>query len=551
MLDKILLPSTEKLRLDEYHIEEDSLILSISSTLSHACCPKCGNASYRVHSQYQRSLMDLPCAGRSVWLEWTVRRFFCDEPNCPQLTFTEQLPEIGFRYARQTKRLLEQKRNIAFEVSGEVGQRLSGKLEMPMSGDQALRLVRNSPEKTDCSPKVLGVDDWAYRKGQVYGTILVDLEMHQVIDLLPDREAETLATWLKEHPEVELVSRDRSQQYIQGIKQGAPQAKQVADRFHLLQNLGDVLKKVFDGCSQELRQAQKQITNALVEKSKSVTNATMVSEPSPPNDDVTPSPGKQTPDSHQRTSYTQERFSEVKKLQDQGLGQREMARQLHLSRATVKRYCLLDALPAKSRGSSTTSKTVPFMAYLAKRWQEGCHSRQKLFQEIQEQGFQGSYSSLWRALNQFPDDRPPGSGLLPQSSFLLSPRQASWLLMIQPEKFKPDQEIAYQVFCQVSQTATELSGLAREFCEMVRGKTSEGLDVWLSQAGHCKIPEIERFANGLRGDYDAVKAALSLCWSNGQTEGQVHRLKLIKRQMYGRASFDLLRRKVIGLLDTS
>lgn len=175
----------------------------------------------------------------------------------------------------------------------------------------------------------------------------------------------------------------------------------------------------------------------------------------------------------------------------------------------MKKYLLLKEFPTKSRGSSTVSKAAPFMPYLTKRWQEGCHSRLILFQEIQDQGFRGSYSSLWRALNQFTDQRSPDRGSMSQSRFLLSPRQAAWLLMMRPEKLKPDQKIAYPVFCQTSQTAGKLSGLVRQFCEMVRNKTPENLDAWLSQAGHCAVPEFERFATSLRSDYDVVKAALS------------------------------------------
>lgn len=326
MLDKILLPDSGELRLDEYCIDEDRLMLKISSTSLFAACPKCGIQSDRVHSQYQRLLRDLPCGGRSVWLEWQVRRFFCDEPRCLQVTFTEQLPEIAGRNARQTKRLIEQKRHIAFEVSGEAGRRLSGKLAMPMSGDQALMLVRSSQEKEENHSQVIGVDDWAYRKGQVYGTILVDLERRCVIDLLPDRDAETLATWLKKHPEIEIVSRDRSQQYIQGIRQGALQAKQVADRFHLLQNLGDVLKKTFDGCTQELRQAKKKIANALMETGETAQSGTQACTSLSSREEGSQNPEKQQPNPDQRNTFAQERFWGVKKLQAQGLSQREIAR---------------------------------------------------------------------------------------------------------------------------------------------------------------------------------------------------------------------------------
>src|SRR5581483_7790838 len=234
----IFLPSAS-LRLEQFTITEEGIRLQVSLTAQSASCPDCQNDSARVHSRYQRTLKDLPASGLSVHLKLNVRRFFCDNPACSRKTFAEAVPEVAERSARKTLRLIETLRELGFALGGEQGAYIAAVLQMACSADTFLRLLRRSTLTAHPTPTHLGVDDWAFRRNVSYGTILVDLQDHQVVDLLPDRSATSLESWLKSHPGVQLISRDRSGDYATGASKGAPEAVQVADRFHVQKNLAE------------------------------------------------------------------------------------------------------------------------------------------------------------------------------------------------------------------------------------------------------------------------------------------------------------------------
>ena len=207
-----------------------------------AACPLCGRRSRRVHSRYWRTLADRPWNGRPVVLRLLVRRFRCGNTDCPRRIFTERLPELVAPQARRTMRLGQDQQEVGFAVGARPGARLAGRLGMPLSARTLLRLLHTAPCPERPNPRVLGMDEWAWRRGRRYGTILVDLERSQPVDLLPDRDADSVARWLRAHPGVEVVSRDRSRLYADGIGRGAPGAKQVVDRWHVLRNLGETLE---------------------------------------------------------------------------------------------------------------------------------------------------------------------------------------------------------------------------------------------------------------------------------------------------------------------
>lgn len=233
------------LHLEELPITEEGITLLASLTTERGICPDCQTPSIRVHSRYQRRLQDLPSSGLSVQMRLQVRRFFCDNPMCSRKTFAEAPSDLAGRSARKTVRLIDTLKQLGFALGGEQGARIASVLKIDCSADTFLRLIRKTSLTTHATPTHLGVDDWAFHRNVSYGTILVDLQDHHVIDLLPDRAATTLETWLVAHPGVQLMSRDRAGEYATGARKGAPDAVQVADRFHMQKNLGEAVERIF------------------------------------------------------------------------------------------------------------------------------------------------------------------------------------------------------------------------------------------------------------------------------------------------------------------
>jgi transposase len=228
------LPLPDGIVIASVHPTASRLVVQVACCHSSATCPLCQQPSERVHGAYVRTVADLPCGGRHVILSLTVRKFVCGISTCPRQIFTERLPDLVQSYARMTNRLREALQALGFATCGEMSERVAPKLGMQVSGPTLLRHMRTVCIPPPASVRVLGIDDWAWKKGQTYGTILVDLEKRIPIELLPDRSTETVAAWLREHPEVDIVSRDRGGEYAAAAKKGAPQAQQIADRFHLL-----------------------------------------------------------------------------------------------------------------------------------------------------------------------------------------------------------------------------------------------------------------------------------------------------------------------------
>ena len=246
MLPLELLGAPEGSCLVRACLDVENLTVHLATTAPTAACPRCGSDTRRVHSRYTRRLDDLPCLGRRVRLQLAVRRFVCPQSDCPRRIFAERLPGFAAPWARTTDRLRQTQTDIGSSLGGEAGSRLAARMAMTTSPDTLLRRVKRLKNEPAGPPRVVGIDDWAWRKGQRYGTIVVDLERSDVIDLLPDRDAETVAAWLKAHPGVEVVSRDRSATYAQAATEGASQAEQVADRWHLLKNLREAVERVLE-----------------------------------------------------------------------------------------------------------------------------------------------------------------------------------------------------------------------------------------------------------------------------------------------------------------
>jgi transposase len=379
---------------------------------------------------------------------------------------------------------------------------------------------------------VLGVDDFAFRRGCTYGTILVDLERRQPIDLLPDRTAETLTEWLKAHPEIETISRDRSAAYADAARTGTPQAAQVADRWHLLKNLGELVERFFVRHHKLLTRAAA-IVRAEYTAQQAEVDLPVGAQANGLSDYEKPVPARR-----------QKLFDSIKELQARGQSIRRIARELQIARNTVRRYIHCETAPPHSAGAGRPSSVLPYAAYLQQRWRAGEHNAFRLWQQIKAQGFSGEVDAVQRFVREW-RKTSVGKEPCPVTSRGLSPRQAAKLLL-RPDNAGSEWERTYLAkLCEVSPQVGVIQHLGLDFQQMVKERRADLFDDWLKRVAASGIEELQHWADGLLSDEAAVRNALSSQWSNGQVEGQVNRLKTIKRQMYGRAKFDLLRARVL------
>ena len=547
MLTEVLLPKSATLCLEEVVIGSNMIVLHVSSGQTEACCPGCTHRSKRVHSHYTRTIVDLPWAEWPVYLKVVVQRFFCDNPACHYKTFAESFADMVARYARRTLRLATRQQQTAYALGGEAGAKLAPHLTMSTSGDTLLRLIRKAAPVEAKSPRVLGVDDWAWSKGHRYGTILVDLERHRPIDLLADRSAESLAAWLQAHPGIEIVCRDRAKAYIDGITQGAPQAQQVADRWHLLQNLREALERLLDQHSACLYAAANEPAVPILEPAPSLqANETPPLSSSP---SLTQAQQKRQATRARRLA----RYQAMLELQQQGLSRRAIAGQLGLGSRTIQRYLDAGTFPEMAQRRKSRSILDQYLPYLRQRWGAGEYNASQLFREIKSQGYSGGSGmvSLWAAQQrgQPKRSRPTKTEPKPPKPIVQRPWSAGyavWLLLKDPELLPTEKKAALERMLQASPDVQRAYNFAQAFGRIVRERLSKALTPWLEAVTQSGLAPLKTFATGLERDKTAVLAALSLPWNNGQTEGQVNRLKLIKRQMYGRAKFDLLRLRVLA-----
>lgn len=539
----LLLPDPWAIRCHQIRIEPDRVTIEVGTVALAVPCPLCHRPSGRVHSRYRRNLGDLPWQGCVVRWRLEVRKFFCDNADCRRHIFTERLPKVAAAYARNTVRLDAALTEIAFTGGGEAGSRLAGRLGMPISPDTLLRCIRRAPTPAEAMPQFIGVDDWAVRRGQRYGTILCDLESHRPIDLLDDREAKSVADWLVLHPEIRVITRDRASFYIQGASAGAPQAMQVADRFHLMQNLREAMTRVLERRYSHVVAAAQEATAAY---------PAMIAEPAqiaPPNQPRVCRLLRRTTLREVRHGHRAERYEKVIELHKQGISDRAIAKQMGIHRETVARYVKAGQLPERTP-RLYASRTDPYTAYLLRRWNEGCHNAAQLHRELSNQGGTVSYCSVRRRVARW--DRhcigncPGGALSKPQKAAPLSTKRLAWSLLSERDEWNDRRRVLIEALFQRCPEVATAWSLACRFVSMLRQRRGERLDDWIQCAWNQSAPrELRMFATGLQSDYAAVRAALTTDWSNGQVEGQVNRLKLIKRQMYGRAKFDLLRKRVL------
>ena len=501
-----------------------------------------------MHSRYIRRIADEPIGGRPVTILLQVRRFRCTRRPCPRRTFAEQAPRLAARAGRRTVPLDGVLLDVGVTIGGRPGARFAARRGIRTSRTTLVRLVRAVPEPTVIAPAVLGVDDFALRRGPRYGTILVDLLTHRPIDLLADRTAETFAAWLLVHGRPRVICRDRGGAYADGARQGAPDAVQVADRFHLLRNSSDVLERVLARHPTALRASVVPDTRdgTASEAPAGCTAAVVVTgserlEASQP----TPDP---------RRERRRVRYEEVVALARQGWAVRAIGRELSLSRATVTTYLRAGAFPEWAPRRTRLSAGTDHAAHLQARWAAGCRDATVLGRELRACGFTGSQRTVeravatWRVGPRRRQSAPPvdgGTQPAPDRLRPPSPRQAVWLLLRPEAALTAAQRTMRDRLRAAAPVVAATLALLDAFRGMVQTREGSTLAPWFTAAEACGVPEIRSFAASLRRDEAAVAAGLTLPWSSGAVEGHANRTKLIKRQMYGRATFALLRRRVL------
>ncbi|MCM2425093.1 ISL3 family transposase [Streptomyces sp. RKAG337] len=485
-------------------------------------CPDCVVPSGRVHSTYERCLADSSVGGQPVFIELTVRRLYCENAACTRRTFAEQVGGLTVRYGRRTPLFRGVLEAVAVALAGRCGTRFAEVLHGFVSRTTLLRMVMDLPDPDWTMPKVLGVDDFATRRGQHYGTVLIDCETGQPLDLLPGRDAETLASWLRDHPGAEIICRDRAGSYADGARTGAPHAVQVADAFHLWQNLGTAVERCVrrhNSCLQP--------TEAESDGATSLSFA------------GTASAAKEMSPIEVRF---RDRHAAVHSLLDQGHGIREIARELHLGGNTVRRAARARTPEQMLNGrhQPRISQLDPFKSHLDKRWDQGFTNAIRLHAELQKLGYQGNYQTISDYLRPRRRQRIRVVGPAPPGV-----RQATGWLMRHPDRLRDKERVQLVEILARCPELTAADRLVRSFAEILTNRSGQHLKDWVIAAHAADLPGLHSFANGLEKDWDAVVQGLTTRWNSGPVEGRVNHIKMIKRQMFGRAQLPLLRKRVL------
>lgn len=540
---QFLLPGAAFLTLESIAHDGDRVSVAARSHHSVVACPSCQATTSKIHSRYRRTFDDLPMAGISVRIQLQVRKFFCTNKECSQRIFCERLPEVvdrnGFRSSRFNQALAE----IGFSLGGRAGSRLAIRLGIQTQKDSILRRMRLIAAKPSATPqvRVLGVDDWALKKGQHYATILVDLEKQRPVDLLLGREAAPLEQWLKNHSEIEVIARDRAGAYAEGARKGAPQAEQVADRWHVLKNANEAFERL-------IQRQQKTIVEAVAR--------IPANEPVSTSQEVIPKVVEETPTEYMRSRAAKERrqtfhahrkteYEKVQELKGQGFTIIQIKKHLGWGYSKVAGFFAAAEYPSIRRRSGR-SCLDPFSSYLAQRWESGCRNARDLYREICAKGYRGSEVTVRRHVQQWRKQDVKTLPPAPKKLVVPAPRSSVWLLLKTESVMTDTERQLREAIENASPEIKQGLDLVQSFRNAIKTRDEISLSAWIDRTSNCGLPEFENFVTVLRRDEKAVRAAASSPWSNGQTEGQVNRLKVLKRQMYGRANFDLLRARVLN-----
>ena len=387
MSAKLLLAPLPEIRILKAIKGKDAVVVTAASSGARRC-PDCGTASSSRKGGYVRQLQDLPVQGMPVRLEVQMTRWRCRNDQCERHSFVEGLEKSAPSYARRTRRVNELARVLGHATGGLAAERLLFRLGIPQSDDTVLRTVkRDAANRRKPALRVAGIDDWSWQQGRSYGTIVVDLERREVVDVLGERSAESTAQWLQHHPEVEIVSRDRCGLYARGARQGAPQARQVADRFHLLQNLRETIERQLSrGYSQASVLAGNEIPSTNIEATPEIN-----------------SHGRQPEllkhrllDRQGRRKIWLGQFDQMKVLQRAGKSLGDIVKETGLNFRTVAKWALWDELPERRRMSPKSTTPRKYESYLAQRWAEGFRTARHLSRRLRDEAV---FATLSRSLS--------------------------------------------------------------------------------------------------------------------------------------------------------
>lgn len=499
------------LAVDHQEFVDGVLIVTASARASSAACPSCDRVSHWVHSRYHRRLDDLPLGGHAVQLRLATRRFRCDERGCRRRIFAERFGTSVSEPARRTARMEGIVHHLGLALGGRPGAVFAARLMLPVSNDTLVGVVRRRAHSRTAPLTVVGVDDWAFRRNHRYGTIICDLKRRRIVNLLPDREIATVAAWLAAHSGIRVVSRDRGGGYGEAAARALPDTIQVADRWHLMENASSIFLEAVAKSMKPIRTA----LGATVVDPKLLTCA----------------------ERHQYEGYLrrEETNAIVAGLAANGASIKEIVRRTGRSRKLIR---LIVRSERTDIFRTRQGSLYPHLPFLDAQWGAACRNGAELWRRLRALGFSKSTCvvSEWATRRRRSERMTSAQLRKPPSA-----RTIARLMTLKRDHLTKAENLTVAAIEQSAPALAEAQTLVDRFQSIVRRKAVDDLDTWLQDAGSSLIAS---FARGIARDLAAVRAAVTAPWSNGQTEG--HRLKLVKRQTYGRAKLDLLEARLIG-----
>ena len=538
-LDRILARAGK--RIVHTNEQGDSITVEASSTVRTAPCPVCHRWSNRRHGRYVRRLEERPMLERRVVLSIEMHRFKCPSGACPRRTFAESIGTLAGRHQRRTRSHSRALHALGHALGGEAAARLAVELGLGTSADTVLRELRRSAvTRRKPAPRVVGIDDWAIAKGHRYGTMVVDLERREPIEVFAGRESTTVTAWLQHHPSIKIIARDGAGAYSEAAEVALPGATQVSDRWHLLCNLRDNAERMLQRLGPQMRQAAQQV---------------VIGGPKLGRQGLPRGTGLRTWQrlSDDRRASRLALYEKVMALHAQGGTMKGIGRELGINHRTVRKFIRSDAFPERAPRPRGPTPLDAYCRYIDDRVAQGCQNPRQIWLEVRQQGYVGDRGTVQQYVARLlsPQGKPSIVQLPVRTMPCPSARRTfgwlvGWRKLAPDESKNADHERFAQELCRIEPVVAEVRSLAREFLGLMHRRRPREFDRWLKRLSKCDAPEMRSFAASLRSDLPAVRAAFTLPWSNGQTEGHVNRLKFLKRQMYGRASVDLLRLRVLG-----